>query len=78
MNIRVLFIDEWGQRRLLVVNEIGQSNDNGTVWIENKYSYFESVNTISDYTYKDLIEFALIHGYVDFTTMGKFKEVCED
>lgn len=76
MDIRVLFIDDGGQRRLLVVYEIGQS-ENGNVWIENDDYYYESVNTISDSDYKDLVEFAMIHGYVDLTTIGQFNENSE-
>lgn len=73
MDIRVLFIDDGGQRRLLVVYEIGQS-ENGNVRIENNDYYYESVNTISDSDYKDLVEFAMIHGYVDLTTIGQFNK----
>lgn len=60
----------------MVVYEIGQS-ENGNVWIENDDYYYESVNTISDSDYKDLVEFAMIHGYVDLTIIGPFNENSE-
>ena len=80
MYIRVLFIDEGGQKRLALADEIGHNEDNGAMWFS--YAYYdvtaESVNTISDFTYNDLIYKALIHGYVDLTIAGKFIDKNDD
>ena len=80
MYIRVLFIDAGGQKRLAVADEIGHNEDNGSMWFS--YADYdvtaESVNTISDFTYNDLLDMALIHGYVDLTTAGKFVDKNDD
>lgn len=80
MYIRVLFIDDGGQKRLAVVDEIGHNEDNGAMWFS--YADYkvnaESVNTVSDFTYNDLLDTALIRGYVDLTTVGKFIDTNDD
>ena len=80
MYIRVLFIDDGGQKRLAVADEIGHNEDNGSMWFS--YADYnvtaESANTVSDFTYNDLLDKALIHGYVDLTTVGKFIDKNDD
>ena len=80
MYIRVLFIDDGGQKRLALVDEIGHNEDNGPMWFS--YADYkvtaESVNNVSDFTYNDLLDTALIRGYVDLTTAGKFVDKNDD
>lgn len=75
MYIRVKFYDDDRQSRLILVDDIGRTNK-GIMILSiaetDGECTFESQNIVSDTTYNDLLDFALIHGYVDMTTVGIF------